>query len=344
MLTKALLRYSVRKNKVHPKFLDHKKSSILEEARSLINLFSTASGETLGDLQNRLSSLDLASGPVLNGFEKLLFERLVFFSSKTPEEYAERRWKIVVEAQKLRSEQLFESVEAYYEFLADRLSDKLENIREELYSDLPEYQKIKSFEPLSEAELLDKYNLGQVQGLLLQAKKLKVVLRGVDLSFKRALFRQIKFHRLLCHPLADEAGVFSFELSGPLSLFTQKQTYGMRLALFFPSVLCAKSWSIEADLLLKSNSVSLELDSSSPLPFLSRLKQAYQPKELLSFIDSFNKKGSAWKASESSCFLNMGEKSYCFPDIELRNRSGRVLFLELFHRWHVGPFNSRLAS
>lgn len=342
MLTKALLKYSVRQKKVFPKFVDPKKEPLLKEASRLIHFYEGSPKKMVSALEEELSPYLQGPATIGNGLNKLLSERLVFSQKLDQEALLAFRNEVVFEAQNLRREKLFPTLDAFYETLQDRLGKNLQEVQKELYSDLPECQEIESFKPITPEKLLNRYNVALVQGLLIHASKLQVTLKAPDMSLKRALFRHLKFHRLLCDVLQNDEKSFIFELSGPLSLFSQRQTYGLRLANFFPYLLEASSWAIKAELVLKGNEVNLALDNGSQLEGHYSLRESYLPKELLSFVESFNKKDSTWQARSSSEFLNMGEKSYCFPDVELKKDDGTVLYLELFHRWHGHQLLARL--
>lgn len=352
MLTKALLKYTVRKKQVYPKFVDTKKESLKTQATELITLYERSEGETVGQLEEQTTPLVREKGGPFEGLNKLLLERISSSLEETDEDVTEKRWNIILEAQELRKEKLIPSLDSFYELLEMRLSKKIPELQEELYCDLPEYQRVKSFQKISGENLLHRYNTALVQGLLLQANRLKVTLPNNGKNFKqeekisqrRFLFRQLKFHRLLCEVKEDTKERFTFELSGPLSIFQQRQTYGLRFANFFPHILSCRAWQMEAELTLKTNSVLLKLDDSSGLKNHYTKEGSYLPKELLLFIESFNKKKSPWQASASSSFLNLGEKSYCFPDIELQQKEGSTVHIELFHRWHQTQLLQRLQS
>lgn len=342
MLTKNLLNYTVRKKQVYPKFLDSNNANIYDLASRLLSVYKTSKGLTFQGLQEKISLLKSTQNNIFDGLNKLLLERVSSVTGEDPDDIISKRWSFIIEAQKLRQESLFSTPESFYESLELRLNKKIDDLQTNLYIDLPECQEITNFELIDEKKLIERYNCAQVQGLLINAAKLIVSIKKENQTFKRTLFRQIKFHRLLCKVIEDTKESFTFELSGPLSIFNLRQTYGMRFANFFPHVLHAQCWNIAVELVVKKNNVLLKLDESSGLKSHYSIKEPYFPKELLSFIDSFNKKKLKWRVSIASEFLNMGEKSYCFPDITFERRGKIKLHLELFHRWHHTQFVKRL--
>ncbi len=349
MLTKTLLKYRTRQKQVYPSFVDCNKETLKSETKELLSFYESCVGQTVGELEEIISPFIKTKGGIFEGLAKLLSERVASSLEESDSDIFLQRWNIIEEAQKLRQEKIFSCLDEFYESLEKNLQKKISDAQEELYSDLPEFQKIKSFEKITSENLLHRYNVALVQGLLLQAKSIKILVYKKqdeeDLSRHRFLFRQMKFHRLLCTVTEDTEDHFAFELSGPLSVFEQRQTYGIRFANFFPHLLKLPSWELEAELTLKANSVVLKLDDTLGLKSHYTQEESYIPKELLCFTESFNKKTSLWQASISSRFLNMGAKSYCFPDIELkRDGHGTAVYLELFHRWHKTQLLQRLGD
>ena len=348
MLTKTLLKYKIRQKQVYPSFVDSHKESLKAEAKELLSFYENCASHTVGELEESISPFIKTKGGIFEGLAKLLSERVTSSLEGSDSNIFLQRWNTVEEAQKLRQEKFFTSLDQFYESLEERLQKKISTAQEELYSDLPQFQKIKSFEKIIPENLLDRYNVALVQGLLLQAKSIKILVHKKqgedDLSRHRFLFRQMKFHRILCTVTEDTEDHFTCELSGPLSIFEQRQTYGIRFANFFPHLLKLPFWELEADLALKTNSVILKLDDTMGLKSHYTQEESYIPKELLCFTQSFNKKASPWQVAISSRFLNMGAKSYCFPDIELNREGHETLYLELFHRWHKTQLLQRLGD
>ena len=96
-----------------------------------------------------------------------------------------------------------------------------------LYADLKSQQALTGFAPCQPRWLLDRYNVALAQAVLLRASELTVHLRNQSPRRYRALFRKIKFFRLL-HRIerAPDGDGYSIHLDGPLSLFRSSQRYG----------------------------------------------------------------------------------------------------------------------
>ena len=342
MLTKSLLKFTVRKQKVYPKFIDPKDLSVQTLIADLMKVYNGSSGKTVSALQEDISRLKSQVNPLFDGLNKLLLDRVESSSGEDSETIINRRLALVEEAQSLRQEKPFESLQEFYEELESRMNVKASALQKNFYADLPECQIVNKFESIENLALAHRYNCAQIQGLLIYAHSMKITLRGAPLSFKRYLLRQTKFHRLLVHVLENDRSNFSCELSGPLSVFSSRQTYSLRLANFFPHVLHADSWEMSATMTVKQKKVDLFLDSSTQIKSHYSLKEPYIPKELLSFLEKFNKKQKKWKAEVSEDFVNLGQKHFCFPDVRLSHEGGNKLSLELFHKWHLSQLVDRL--
>jgi len=57
----------------------------------------------------------------------------------------------------------------------------------------------------------------------------------------RHIFRALKFHRLICDVQANGPDGYTFQLDGPLSLFSSTQRYGMQLSQFLPTIFAVQA-------------------------------------------------------------------------------------------------------
>lgn len=311
--------------------------------------------ETVSSVDERFS--DRCQLPYFAGFKKLLADRCdtkpVGASLEPDEECSveepldreERRWARIMAAQSLRRETLFPNKEAFQEGFAAQEGRPFSQLAGELYGDLPEFLPITAFEPIGAKALIHLYNCALVQGLLIQAERVRFrVPRSDDVAIKRALFRAIRFHRLLIEESKQEGDQLIFSVTGPLSLFENSASYGMRVANFFPHLLQMKSWELEASLSLKAKQVLLSLNEADhPMESHYRALSGYVPKELGDFMSEYNKKSQTWEAALSGDFLQLGHGADCFPDFVFVHRENKSkIYMELFHRWHKADLLKRL--
>src|SRR5207248_1677586 len=67
-----------------------------------------------------------------------------------------------------------------------------------LFADLKSEQRLVRCEETTPRRLLERYNVALAQAILLRSSHVEVVIRGESPARYRQLFRQVKFHRLIC--------------------------------------------------------------------------------------------------------------------------------------------------
>ena len=342
MLTKDLLHYRTRSGRVYPQFLKTRDPDLLALAEGLISQFRLAPGRAVGEVAQATDDVPGADHPRTPALRKLLLDRCD--EAEDDGTVAARRWDILAAAQALRQQQHFATIQAFRQALGQSLQAEPQALSDGLYGDLPDERLIKSFDDLAAEALLHRHNAAQVQGLLIHARSIRVVVRDAPLAARRAFFRCLKFQRLLSEVEPLSGADFAVTLSGPLAVFQQAQSYGLRLANFFPYILHLPRWELTAELKLNQQRLELELDQSVGISSHYREMRPHIPEELTAFLDSFNGRSPMWKAAAGVEFVHLGRQSYCFPDITFTGQGGQQLHLELFHRWHAAQLPSRLEA
>ena len=189
MLTKDLLCFRTRRGKIHPKFIDPKAPKFQKIAFELTELFSKSVGEARGTLENRSKQVlegFTVSVAVGRGLEKLLIDRTEF-DTESKNEMLELREKVFRNSSALMRKHEYSGLynsdcsekdilESYRKALAGSIGITSENLSDQLYSDLPPFQKVMKFRKITGEALLHRYNCAQVQGLLLRSEKIKLKL------------------------------------------------------------------------------------------------------------------------------------------------------------------------
>ena len=213
----------------------------------------------------------------------------------------------------------------------------------DLYGDLPESERLTGIAEFSAAELLNRYNLALVQGLLLRSQTLKVTVPESEPAELRRLFKYLKFFRLLAEPRRCRDGGVELEISGPLALFGPTSKYALSLAAFFPAVVRMKRWRLEALVRLRRGQARLKLDESSRLVSHYRSFSGYVPEEIRMFHRHFAATVTAWRIVGDTPFIDGGGAELIFPDLSFASTASGVLrHLELFHRWHRVQLERRM--
>ncbi len=338
MLNRELLRLHRRGDRALPCFIDTADPDLLEKADRILTVFrsAAASGTTRGELAESLECFRNSGGE--NAALIKLAEDSCRFADTGRDELPELRKKLFEKSAGL----LFtsDSPEALHKTLAD------DGVLPELdiYADLPENQVISGFRDMPPAELLQRYNVAQVQGLLLFAQKLVVRTGETAPADLRRCFKYLKFFRLLAS-ITRKGNGFEMEISGPLAIFSNSRKYAVQLAAFLPAVLLLKHYSLAAKVEWKGRVLDLELDESSGLVSCYRNFSAYVPEEIALFHRLFREKVQDWSIVGDTPFLCGKQGEIFFPDLSFQEHAtGRILHLELFHRWHRGELEKRLKT
>lgn len=346
MLTKNLVKYTSRNGAAFPKYLDPQDARLLNHAAEMSRIFAGAVGKSFKDLDSSIKALDKIPA-VSDGFRKLLEDRCKSSDDEFDKVEASR-WDFFRISKKLRSEGLGGKDDFDRAFLEEaRISTS--DAGKIIYSDLPENRKVSEFKEVNAGDLIHRFNAAQVQGLLIHSKEVRLKIIETDLIKRRRLFQRLKFFGLIVNsPLNVQSKKLEFSIGGPLSIFEGIQTYGVKLANFFPYILLMEKWELEAD--LKMGRKNLVLKSSSKKKIKSHYKDftGHIPDELGKYVEAVNRnqdvRDRGWKASLSDEMISLESGAVCFPDISLLHESGRRKSIEIFHKWNQGQLSSRLGD
>jgi predicted nuclease of restriction endonuclease-like RecB superfamily len=207
-------------------------------------------------------------------------------------------------------------------------------IEEALYSDLPTAHVLRKADLPSPDGLLAQHDLASHQTILLRAVKLQARVFSASAGGYRALFRKLKFHRLL-HTITelDRGAGYAIDLDGPMSLFEQTTKYGLNLALALPAIMACDAWEVHADVRwgkdrrpvryhLRGGRESSASNNASP------------PDEVAALLADLRQQESPWQVSPSEAILALPGLGVCVPDLEFVHRgSGQRVFLEVLGFW-----------
>lgn len=342
MLTKDLLRTSKRGGNISPLLIDPLEPAALNTAQALIAIFAKSSGQTQKAIEESCQEISHRDLNFKKGLLKLLFDRSEW--EELDPEIAKKRHDWLLLADSLRQETIFESYSHFRDIISEHAKAPFLTIYDTIYSDLSEYSRFKSFENIAAVDLLHRYNAALVQSLLLYSRELKITLFSLNLVQKRALFRQLKFHKLLVD-CEDKNAELIINLSGPLKLFDANQTYGIRIANFFPHVLNLPKFKIIAQVeLTKGKIYKLSLDESCGIKSHYKEATGYVPEEFSELISAFSFENKDWEIEVSGDFVKLGKESYSFADLRCVKKDHSPIYVELFHRWHSSQLLDRLNA
>ncbi|MBF0425217.1 MAG: DUF790 family protein [Magnetococcales bacterium] len=347
MLTRDLLRYTVRQGRVHPRFIDVADQGLLALAGELIDLYQTNLGSSLEEL-SELAQPIINAGRVplmAKGFNKLLLDRCRFREADGA--IAAARLAILERAALLLRAPDMGDLAHYRQQVAIPYATDPDQLAASLYADLPIRQPLEAFDPLTPEALLQRYNLAQAQGLLFFAGAITLTLQERRIVRLRRFFQYLRFFRLLFRLERLATGGYRLELDGPLSLFDGARRYGLQLALTLPAFCDLEQWQMEATLRLpdRAGATQFLLDQESALHSHYARLTGYHPREFQIFVREFREQAPpGWSLAAAADILHPSGQEVWIPDWTFITPDKRRIHVELFHRWHATLLDARLTA
>lgn len=321
--------------------IDQKTSELAIE---LINYFQSAVGKTQGVLERQLTDFegDSTDYRVKRGLAYILKSSFCTFEVVSPLEPQMLRERVFSLAAKSVSSR--ESTQVTLSKIADELTQELERevlleqVRNGLYADLSENKILTVFDAPTAPDLLNRYNLSQVQGVFYKASQLVLnAHRNVPGEYK-LLFRYLKLFQLMAYIEGDADHGFTITIDGPTSLFNPSTRYGLAIAKLIPALLHVTKWSLSSILQTRdayTNSWKtgrFTLNSECGLVSHYPPGKPYDSMLEASFADKWDALKSGW-ALEREVDLIPIPGSVMIPDFRLVHADGRTFLLEIVGYW-----------
>lgn len=354
MLPSELLIFRYSGEELLPKRLKADKT-VLETAQDIIGLFEGHRGERRGDLDEQLSVLEGEETDyrIKRGLAHLLRSGFSTFETKSPLEPPVLRERLFeLSAQGVPSPQ---AARHTTERLAFALSSELgrevhpEEIRNGLYADLAENQRLTLFEAPTAQALVDRYNLSQVQGVLYRARQVTINAHRNDPGEYKLLFRYLKLFGLMSYIEGDPDHGFTITVDGPASLFGGSTRYGLALAKLLPALLHVTRWSLDAELVPRTLYDGTTTPARFTLESTCGLVSHYPPGKTYdsmlesSFADRWDKAGSEWRLEREVDLVPI-PGSVMVPDFRLVHPDGRSYLLEIVGYWRPEYLKKKFAQ
>ncbi|MBD0389206.1 MAG: DUF790 family protein [Nostoc sp. C3-bin3] len=343
MLPTDLLMHRQNGEEIIPKRLkiDQKTSELAIE---LINYFQSAVGKTQGVLERQLTDFegDSTDYRVKRGLAYILKSSFCTFEVVSPLEPQMLRERVFSLAAKSVSSR--ESTQVTLSKVADELTQELERevlleqVRNGLYADLSENKILTVFDAPTASDLINRYNLSQVQGIFYKASKLVLnAHRNVPGEYK-LLFRYLKLFQLMAYIEGDADHGFTITIDGPTSLFNPSTRYGLAIAKLIPALLHVTKWSLSSILQTRDAYTNTWKTGRFTLNSECGLVSHYPPGKPYdsmleaSFADKWDTLKSGW-ALEREVDLIPIPGSVMIPDFRLVHADGRTFLLEIVGYW-----------
>ncbi|MDZ8228198.1 MULTISPECIES: DUF790 family protein [unclassified Nostoc] len=343
MLPTDLLMHRQNGEEIIPKRLkiDQKTSELAIE---LINYFQSAVGKTQGVLERQLTDFegDSTDYRVKRGLAYILKSSFCTFEVVSPLEPQMLRERVFSLAAKSVSSR--ESTQVTLSKVADELTQELERevlleqVRNGLYADLSENKILTVFDAPTAPDVLNRYNLSQVQGVFYKASQLVLnAHRNVPGEYK-LLFRYLKLFQLMAYIEGDADHGFTITIDGPTSLFNPSTRYGLAIAKLIPALLHVTKWSLSSILQTRDAYTNTWKTGRFTLNSECGLVSHYPPGKPYdsmleaSFADKWDALKSGW-ALEREVDLIPIPGSVMIPDFRLVHADGRTFLLEIVGYW-----------
>ena len=208
-----------------------------------------------------------------------------------------------------------------------------------LYADLRGAQVLCRVEPLSPEGVVERYELGQLQGVLLRAVRVEADVWCDRPSAYRELFAKLKFRRLLYELSRGRDGALHVSIDGPYSLFESVTKYGLQLALVLPALLACDRLDLSATVRWGRDRRALQFrlqrqreESDAVLHSLSE-EERTSP-EVARLVQGFQARGGPWQAGPSNTVLEVPGVGLCIPDLVFtHSETGDRVYFEVLGYW-----------
>ena len=216
-----------------------------------------------------------------------------------------------------------------------------------MYADRQGAQILGEFDRPSAEDLVHRYNVAQVQGILYSAREMTVDL-GTEAD-ARLVFHYVKFMDLI-YRLETTGRGYRLHLDGPLSIFGSTRKYGLRLAKFLPGLLLTAPWKLSATVDWKGRDAVLQLDSAEGTlrSHYAGPKQHREADDVRgAFVRAWEraKETGGWKLRSGAGVLPLPEqKAALVPDFVLEHEeTGDTVYLEIMGFWSGRTLVDRVA-
>ncbi len=267
-----------------------------------------------------------------DGIRKLVEDRCEFDPEGSVEP-ADVRREVFLEASAARSAGTFDR-RAIIEAIAARRAMSAEALEAALYADLRGAHRLRRVETIEPARLVAEYELAQAQAVLLRAMRVTVDVECASPGAYRALFRKLKFLRLLYRMENRPAGGYRIEIDGPFSLFESVTRYGLQLALALPALRECDAFSLHAEVRWGPARTPLAFRLTGGCAGGVVESEARLPDEVAALIEAVRAADTPWQVAPAGAILDLPGVGLCVPDLVFEHqRTGECVYLEVMGFW-----------
>src|SRR5215471_17636776 len=309
-------------------------------AAQLIPVFQEGLGRSREEIETELGSIEVPvrQQRLKDGLVKLLEDRCGWGADDRIDPARARR-EVFLKAAQVRAAladgEPFDRASVLAS-VAESLAVDADALERALYADLRAANVLSEFDAPSAPALVEAYDRGQVQAVLLRAVSVNVTVQRASAAAARSLFRRLKFLGLLYTVERAEDG-YRLIIDGPLSLFQSVTKYGHRIAQLMPLLEAVGAFTLEAELRWGKERV--------PLTFRTRGVEQAEPRraptardeltlsdDLAELVRAFRALETGFRVSPGRVVLDLPGTGLCVPDLVFV-RGKETIYFEALGYW-----------
>jgi hypothetical protein len=216
----------------------------------------------------------------------------------------------------------------------------VDTLERALFADLRGAYRLLGAPEKTPEQVVEAYEDGQAQAVLLRAVRVTVQVDCATASEARALFRKLKFLRLLyrVQPRAHAEGEphgYALEIDGPFAMFEASTKYGLQLAMLLPVLRECRAFALEADLRWGKEREALRFETSGGWGAAKsaaaaaarqpeRTSEELLPDEVAQLLTRFRALDSRWQVEIATELLDLPGVGLCAPDLVFIESDGKA--------------------
>jgi predicted nuclease of restriction endonuclease-like RecB superfamily len=305
-------------------------------ATTLLGLARAHVGQRRADFDEACAAVEVAPRErrLFDGLCKLIEDRCEF-AAEAPLEPEELRRTVFAAASAARRAGAFDR-RALLEAVAAEHGLPVDAIEPGLYADLRAAHLLRAVEAIGAARLVDDYELGQAQAVLLRASRVIVDVSCATPGAYRALFHKLKFLRLLYTIEPRGQGGYRLIIDGPFSLFESVTKYGLALALALPAIRACDTFRLAAEVRWgkERRALTFRLEGTSGAGASDDGAPPRLADEVARLLADLGALDSPWQAAPSTDIVHLPGVGLCVPDLVFSHSStGECVYLEVLGYW-----------
>jgi len=335
MLTADLVDARRKDGELHLRMLDERgRTEAYALAQAHLETVKSNVGGKRADIDEAWAAIAAESKQpkVAAGIAKLVLDACDF-EAEQPIDASEIRRAVFTLASERRRAGTFDRAAILGETAAS-LTTTAADVERGLFADLRGEHILRGVAPLDAASLVEAWELGQAQAVLLTAVKVTIDVSSASPGLLRAFFSKLKFHRLLFSVERTDKDGFRLVIDGPYSMFDAVTKYGVKLAFVLPALRTLERFSLVADIRWGKLREPLVFKLEGGSGARGSDDALHVSDDVREIAEAINASKSGWRARPTTTLLDVPGHGVCIPDLELKKRGDKKpVYVEVLGFW-----------